>query len=159
MLHNEARELLVEAYEKTENAKEVAKCFSVDTSTVYRLNRQKKATGSVKLRTNQRGRKPSLTPTYLSKIDQAIQEQPDITIDEIIEKLNLHVVNETVRKAVIKWGTFIKRNLFTLQSVNAPDVREKGKKWTKNLPNYDIEKLVFLDESGVNTIRRLQNDT
>ena len=47
MLHNEARELLVEAYEKTGKAKEVAECFSVDTSTVYRLNRQKKATGSV----------------------------------------------------------------------------------------------------------------
>ena len=85
MLHNEARELLVEAYEKTGKAKEVAECFSVDTSTVYRLNRQKKATGSVKLRTNQRGRKPSLSPTDLSNIDKAIQEQPDITIDEIIE--------------------------------------------------------------------------
>lgn len=109
MLHNEARELLVEAYEKTGNAKEVAKCFSVDTSTVYRLNRQKKATGSVKLRTNQRGRKPSLTPTDLSNIDQAIREQPDITIDEIIKKLNLHVANETVRKAVIKMGYVYKK--------------------------------------------------
>lgn len=109
MLHNEARELLVEAYEKTGNAKEVAKCFSVDTSTVYRLNRQKKATGSVKLSTNQRGRKPSLTPTDLSNIDQAIREQPDITIDEIIKKLNLHVANETVRKAVIKMGYVYKK--------------------------------------------------
>ena len=108
MLHNEARELLVEAYEKTGKAKEVAECFSVDTSTVYRLNRQKKATGSVKLRTNQRGRKPSLSPTDLSNIDKAIQEQPDITIDEIIEKLNLHVANETVRKAVIKMGYIYK---------------------------------------------------
>ena len=96
MLHNEARELLVEAYEKTGKAKEVAECFSVDTSTVYRLNRQKKATGSVKLRTNQRGRKPSLSPTDLSNIDKAIQEQPDITIDEI------------VRKAVIKMGYIYK---------------------------------------------------
>ena len=86
----------------------MAECFSVDTSTVYRLNRQKKATGSVKLRTNQRGRKPSLSPTDLSNIDKAIQEQPDITIDEIIEKLNLHVANETVRKAVIKMGYIYK---------------------------------------------------
>lgn len=35
--------------------------------------------------------------------------------------------------------------------MNAPDVREKRKKWIENLPNYDVEKLVFLDESGVNT--------
>ena len=51
MLHNETKELLVKAYEKTGNAKEVAECFGVDTSTVYRLHRQKKATGSVKLKT------------------------------------------------------------------------------------------------------------
>ena len=84
MLHNEARELLVEAYEKTGNAREVAECFGVDTSTVYRLNRQKKATGSVKLRTNTRGRKPLLSAEDLSNIDKVIQEQSDITIAEII---------------------------------------------------------------------------
>ena len=104
MLHNESRELLVEAYEKTHNAKEVAECYSVDESTVYRLERQKKATGSVELRTHLRGRKPSLSEETLSEISKAIQERPDITIDEIIEKLDLHVTNETVRKAVIKMG-------------------------------------------------------
>ena len=109
MLHNEARELLVEAYEKIGNAKEVAECFGVDKSIVYRLSRQKKATGSVKLKTNKRGRKPSLSPEDLSNIDKSIQEQPDITIDEIIEKLDLHVTNETVRKAVIKMGYVYKK--------------------------------------------------
>lgn len=109
MLHNEARELLVEAYEKTGNAEEVAECFGVDKSNVYRLSRQKKATGSVKLKTNKRGRKPSLSPEDLSNIDKAIQEQSDITIGEIIEKLDLHVANETVRKAVIKMGYVYKK--------------------------------------------------
>ena len=104
MLHNESRKLLVEAYEKTHNAKEVAECYSVDESTVYRLERQKKATGSVELRTHLRGRKPSLSEETLSEISKAIHERPDITIDEIIEKLDLHVTNETVRKAVIKMG-------------------------------------------------------
>ena len=37
MLHNEARKLLIEAWNKTHNAKEIAECFSVSTSTVYRL--------------------------------------------------------------------------------------------------------------------------
>ena len=51
MLSNEAREMMIKAYEKTGNAKEVAECYGVDVSTVYRLARQKKRTGSVKLRT------------------------------------------------------------------------------------------------------------
>ena len=37
-----------------------------------------------------------------------------------------------------------------LLNENVPDVKEKRKNWTKNLLNYDAEKIVFVDESGVN---------
>lgn len=128
MLHNEARELLVEAYEKTGNAKEVAECFRVDVSTVHRLYRQKKATGSVRLRTNKRGRKPSLSLEDLSNIEKAIQEQPDITIDEIIEKLDLYVSNETVRKAVVKMGYVYKKKSLHASERERPRCKRKKKK-------------------------------
>ena len=91
ILHNEARKLLVEAYEQTRDAQTVAKCFRVSTSTVYRLSVQMKKTGSVKLQTSQRGRKPALTEEDLQEINQLIVAQPDITIDEIIEKQGLSV--------------------------------------------------------------------
>jgi len=35
MLYNETRALLIQAWNKTHNAKEIAECFSVHTSTVY----------------------------------------------------------------------------------------------------------------------------
>ena len=57
MLHNEARELLVESYEKTHNAEEIAKKFGVNKYTVYHMAERKRKTGSVALRTSQRGRK------------------------------------------------------------------------------------------------------
>ena len=71
-------------------------------------------TGSVKTRTSQRGRKHALTPEDLQNIDRVVQQEPDITIDEIIDKLGLHVCNETVRKAVIKLGySYKKKSLHT----------------------------------------------
>lgn len=109
MLHDEARKLLIEAWNKTHNAKEIAECFSVNTSTVYRLEKQMRETGSVKTRTSQRGRKHALTPEDIQNIDRVVQQEPDITIDEIIDKLDLHVCNETVRKAVIKLGYSYKK--------------------------------------------------
>ena len=109
MLHDETRKLLIEAWNKTHNAKEIAECFSVNTSTVYRLEKQMRETGSVKTRTSQRGRKHALTPEDLQNIDRVVQQEPDITIDEIIDKLGLHVCNETVRKAVIKPGYSYKK--------------------------------------------------
>ena len=101
MLHDETRKLLIEAWNKTHNVKEIPECFSVNTSTVYRLEKQMRETGSVKTRTSQRGRKHALTPEDIQNIDRVVQQEPDITIDEIIDKLGLHVCNETVRKAVI----------------------------------------------------------
>lgn len=49
MLHNETRKLLIDAWNKNHNAKEVAECFSVNTSTVYRLEKRMWETGSVAL--------------------------------------------------------------------------------------------------------------
>nr|WP_325225242.1 hypothetical protein [uncultured Oscillibacter sp.] len=71
-----------------------------------------KKTGSVKLQTSQRGRKPALTEEDLQEIDQLIMAQPDITIDEIIEKQGLSVSDETVRKAVIGLGYVYKKKSF-----------------------------------------------
>ena len=70
MLHNEARELLVQGYEATHDAKGIAKAYSVSKWTVYRLAEQKRKTGSVALRTNQRGRKPVLTAEDKENIRQ-----------------------------------------------------------------------------------------
>ena len=73
---------------------------------------QKKKNGSVELQTSRRGRKPALTEEDLQGIDQLIVAQPDITIDEIIEKQGLSVSNETVRKAVIRLGYVYKKKSF-----------------------------------------------
>ena len=48
----------------------------------------------------------------MQEIDQLIIAQPDITIDEIIEKQGLSVSNETVRKAVIGLGYVYKKKSF-----------------------------------------------
>ena len=66
-------------------------------------------TGSVETRTSQRGRKPVLSQNDFQNIDQLIQQQPDITIREIMEKLQLHVSDETVRKAILKLGYVYKK--------------------------------------------------
>ena len=64
MLHNEARKLVLEAWDKTYNAKEIAKYFSVNQSTIYRLVEECAHTGSYETRTQLRGRKPILTEKY-----------------------------------------------------------------------------------------------
>ena len=115
----------------THNAKEIAECFSVNTSTVYRLEKQMCETGSVKTRTSQRGRKHTLTPEDIQNIDRVVQQEPDITIDESIDKLDLHVCNETVRKAVIKLGYSYKKKSLHASEQERPRCQGKTQKLEK----------------------------
>lgn len=109
MLKTETRLLLLKAIESGIKVTDVAKAYCVDRSTVNRLIRQMKETGSVEPRTHLRGRKPSLSEEDLQNIDNLLQEQPDITISEIKETLNLTVCEETIRKAVLKLGYVYKK--------------------------------------------------
>ena len=109
MLHNEARELLVKAYQKSKDAKAIAQAYSVSERTVYRLVQQKQETGSVALRTSQRGRKPTLTEEDKKNIRQCVEEKADITVNEIREELQLKASYSTVERAVQAMGYTLKK--------------------------------------------------
>ena len=120
MLHNEARNLLVEAYEKTHDAKGLALAYGVSVPTVYRLAEQKAKTGSVNLRVSERGRKRVLGQEALEKIAETIDVQPDITLTEIVEKLELPVGIETVRRAIQAMGYRRKKKMIHASEQERP---------------------------------------
>ena len=109
MLSTEVRELMVKAYEKSHNAAEVARNFSVNRGPVYEYVNRKKNNQSLEVKTSQRGRKSKLTQNNLDDIKNAINQQPDITIHEITETLALPVSDETVRREVVKMGFVYKK--------------------------------------------------
>ena len=104
MLHNEDRKLILEAYDKGVSIKELAKCFSVNTSSIYRLPKRRDETESYETQTNLRGKKPKLSESDRQNIVALISKQPDITRLEIIEVLNLSVSIDTVWRFLQKQG-------------------------------------------------------
>ena len=109
MLHNEARKLAVEAYEKTHDAKRVSDDFNISERTVYKLVAQKRKTGTVELQLHTRGRKKKLTEEDLAAIRKLIEEQNDITIDEIRDTLHLTASYSTVERAIWAMGFRLKK--------------------------------------------------
>ena len=77
MLHNEARKLILEAYDKGVSVKELAKCFSVNTCSIYRLLKRRNGTGSYETQTNLRGKKPKLSDVDHQHILLLLEKQPD----------------------------------------------------------------------------------
>lgn len=109
VLHDEARELAVEAYEATHNVEEVARNFQISKWTVYHMAERKKATGSVALRFHNCGRKSVLSDKSREQIRQCIEAQPDITLAEIKEKLDLSAGIATIQRAVVALGFRVKK--------------------------------------------------
>ena len=104
MLHNEARKLILEGYDKGIRVKELAKCFSVNTCSIYRSLKRRNETGSYETQTNLRGKKPKLSDADYQRILSLLEKQPDITCLEIIEALNLSVSIDTVWRFLQKAG-------------------------------------------------------
>lgn len=131
MLHNEARNLLVEAYEKTHDAKGIALAYGISVPSVYRLAEQKAKTGSVDLRVSKRGRKSILAQEDLENIARTVDEQPDITLAEIVEKLNLPVGIETVRRRLQAMGYRRKKKMIHASEQERPRCagKERTMEW------------------------------
>ena len=125
MLSNEERNRLVETYKKFPNAVKVGETYSVSSSSVYRLVRRMKDTGSVDLKVGTGGRKPSLSPEDIENIRRTVLEELDITIRELNAKLNLGVSNETVRTKVAEMGPRYKKR-FTPRNRNGLTFRTSG---------------------------------
>lgn len=126
MLSNEERNLLVKTYMEMPDAEKIAKVYDMSVSSVYRLVRQMKDTGSVNLRTASRGRKPSLSAEDIENIRQAVIEQPDITIHEINVKLGLRVCDETIRIKVTAMNLNYKKKRSTPRNRNGLTFRRSG---------------------------------
>lgn len=72
--------------------------------TVYRLSKQMERTGSVKLRTSTRGRKSKIEEHHNKKILEMLRGEPDLTLDEIRNRLHLNCSITTIHRAVKKLG-------------------------------------------------------
>ena len=126
MLSNEERNRLVDTFNKFHDAEKVAEIYSVHVSSVYRLVRQMKDTGSVDLKTASRGRKASLSEEDIENIRRVVIEQPDITIHEINVKLGLSVCDETIRLKVVAMNLNYKKKRSTPRNRSDPTFRMRG---------------------------------
>ena len=164
MLHNEARKLVLEAWDKTHNARgKLQKYFSVNESTVYRLIEERARTGSYETRTQLRDRKTILTEKQHHDILELVQEQPDITMKEIVETLHLPVGDEAVILPLSRQGisparifpiteytTFLRKR--KRGSVSYP-IQEKGS------PLFFLFSLVSASQKSYNRFRNIHHRT
>ena len=151
ILTNEERNRLVDAYKRMGKARILAGAYNVSERTVFRLVSQKNKTGSVELQTSKRGRKPKISENDLQKITETIIEEPDITLQEIIDKLHLSCTVPSLCRIIRhKLGFTRKKKSLYAAERDKPEVQAKRAEWKEQMPKFNPDQFVFIDESGVN---------
>jgi transposase len=108
---NEIRALIVKHMEDGKEKKDIANWLSVCVRTVTRVWRKYQATGDYKSSPNKGGRKPRVTETEMQHVVAKIEEQPDITLLELIETFNLNISQSALCRRLIKLDLTFKKRL------------------------------------------------
>ena len=113
-LSNDLRKRILEAKLRGDTEDKIALEKAVNKSTVTKLWALYRETGSYEPRPNLGRRKPALSLQQLEQITNRINEQPDITLQELIDELRLPVcISALCRTINNKLGFRFKKKLFT----------------------------------------------
>ena len=151
MIAVEIRELIIKNREEGVTVREISRILHVSESAIYSICRKYKERNH--LNGNYPGRKPTITEEQKAAIIHTVEEQPDITLEEIIKKLDLPIKKSRVSAILLKEKMFLKKKQVRASEQRKPEVDEARKTWQeeqKDTEKFPSDRLVFLDESGTN---------
>jgi len=114
------RETIVKHKQAGKSGQEIAQWLMIHKQTVSRIWQQHLTTGNITPKPKNSGRKPKITPEIMEKILLKIEQQPDITINGLIDEFNLQVSEAALSKRLKKAGLTYKKRLSTQKTKNDP---------------------------------------
>ncbi|MCL1976500.1 MAG: IS630 transposase-related protein [Candidatus Bathyarchaeota archaeon] len=114
------REVIVKHKQAGKSGQEIAQWLMIHKQTVSRVWQQHLTTGNITPKPKNSGRKPKITPDTMEKILLKIEQQPDITINGLIDEFNLQVSEAALSKRLKKAGLTYKKRLSIQKTKNDP---------------------------------------
>jgi putative transposase len=112
-LSQEVRENIIHHKKNGVKNKEISKWLRVTERSIKRIWKLYKEQNTIAPKVYKTGRKPAFCDKKLEKITAKIAEQPDITLEEIVEYFNLNISISALSRKLTKLDlTFKKRRFF-----------------------------------------------
>jgi len=125
-ISNEKRKLLIEAKLRGEKEKDIAKWLKISERSVTTIWKRYRETGSYEP-TPYPGREPILTAEKFEEVKLFVANNPDATLDEIIEELSLPIQKSRLSVLLIEAGLSFKKRLFTQRNSSAKTCKKSEK--------------------------------
>jgi transposase len=110
-----------------------------------------RTTGSLEPRPHRGGHPAALTPGDLERLRELIRQQPDATLEGCRQRLGASCSLMTISRALSQLGLPRKKEVPRAKEQGSPEVQEQRRQFCEELAGIDPRRLVFVDESGVNT--------
>jgi len=118
-ISNDKRELLIAAKQRGEKEEDIAKWLHISKGSVGTIWRLYRRTGSY-LPTAYTGRPSVITEEKIKEIQTAVDNEPDITLNELIDKLSLPIQKSQLSRLLISLEYSFKKRLLTRRSKSVP---------------------------------------
>lgn len=147
------RERAVAAAERGEHTQEeVAEIFAVSLSSLEKWLKQKRGTGSLALRTDQCGRRRTLgTPEAETVIRAAVAAQPDVTLDELCERISVKIKLVASASMLCRELAVLglrRKKMLHASEQNSEAVQALRKDFLERMQTWPVDKVKCLDEAG-----------
>lgn len=102
MIGKEVREQIIADRERGVTLAELSRIYGVSMRSICKLQAQYRRTGDVTPQTHTRGSKSKIDEQTLERINQVLQEQPDITLKDLRETLDLPITTSQLGRMLRK---------------------------------------------------------
>ena len=124
MTSREIRELIIVDAKEGIPVEEISRVLRVGESTIWKLLKQERETGSIESRC--KGRKSSLTEEQYEKMIALVEAEPDVTLEEIRERLELPIHKSQISNLLRKAGYSFKKRWSTPRNVTGRTLNRNG---------------------------------
>src|SRR6478609_6738087 len=151
-LSNDLRKRILEAVDNKEGSRrKLAARFKVNTSTLTKLLRLRRETGSFEPRPHGGGVEPTLDHQALERLGKLIEETPDATLEALRREMGITGSRMIICRALQKLGLPLKKKSKHASERDTPEGREERREFAEDVEPIEPKRLVFVDETGVTT--------
>ena len=118
-LSNELRAKIVQHKQNGEKETDIAKWLLINKSTVTKIWRVYREENRISPRAHNKGRKPAFCEKKMEQIRGEIKEQPDVTLEELVEKFKLNISISALSRKLTKLDLSFKKRRYFVKSNSA----------------------------------------
>jgi transposase len=131
--------------------REIARRFRVSLSFIVRLLERRREAGTLAPKPHGGGPRPALSRRDQQRLRRLVLMQNDATLNELKQQGGFSCTLTTIWRTLRRFNLTYKEKSLHASERDDPKVQTKRRRYRRKVRRIDAKRLIFLDETGVNT--------